>query len=178
MILILLAILDHFQWENDHNSFYQSWITIKNSTFNISKKIKVLPICLPKQISGIISDVQLQKKKSFLVLTSGKFLEALWNWHRLSFLPFIFIFAQCEYIQANVGGLVHITKQPTIGHNLQQVPNVGDCRWFSTTPLHLAILNTQQQITALDFARLRSQSSGLTPVAINFAHDCKYEILV
>ena len=33
------------------------------------------PLCLPKWIYGIISDIQ--EKKSFLVLTLGKFLEAL-----------------------------------------------------------------------------------------------------
>ena len=43
-----------------------------------SQKIfKVLSICIPKRINGIISEVQLWKKISFLVSTSGKFLEAL-----------------------------------------------------------------------------------------------------
>ena len=37
----------------------------------------VLSICIPKRIDRIISEVQLWKKNSFLVLTSGKFLEAL-----------------------------------------------------------------------------------------------------
>ena len=41
------------------------------------KKFLVLSICIPKRINGIISEVQLWKKKLFLVLTSGKFLEAL-----------------------------------------------------------------------------------------------------
>ena len=42
------------------------------------KKFYVPSICISKQISGIISEVQLWKKKdSFLVLTSGNFLEAL-----------------------------------------------------------------------------------------------------
>ena len=35
------SILDHFQWKNGHNSIQQSWITIKNATFDISKKILV-----------------------------------------------------------------------------------------------------------------------------------------
>ena len=96
MILRLLAILDHFQWENDHNSLQQSWITIENGTFDISKKVQAPSICLPKQINGIISDVRLQIFFSFLVLTSGKFLLALGREIGTGsiFLPFIFTFEQ------------------------------------------------------------------------------------
>ena len=42
----------------------------------------------------------MKKKKMFLVLTSGKFLEALGRriGTGLVFLPFIFIFEQCEIV--------------------------------------------------------------------------------
>ena len=41
------------------------------------KNFLVLSICIPKRINGIISEVQLWKRFLFLVLTLGKFLEAL-----------------------------------------------------------------------------------------------------
>ena len=41
------------------------------------KNFLVLSICIPKRINGIISEVQLWKKKLFLFLKSGKFPEAL-----------------------------------------------------------------------------------------------------
>ena len=60
------------------------------------KNFYVLSICIPKWINGIISEVQLWKKISFLVLTSGKFLEALGRGIGTGsiFLPFIFTFEQ------------------------------------------------------------------------------------
>ena len=41
------------------------------------KNFLVLSICIPKRINRIISEVQLWKKISLLVLTLGKFLEAV-----------------------------------------------------------------------------------------------------
>ena len=72
------------------------------------KNFLVLSICIPKQINGIISEVQLWKKNSFLVLTSGKFLEALGSGIGTgsNFLPFIFTFEQ--------GVLPQIKLQPNI----------------------------------------------------------------
>ena len=49
-------------------------------------------------------------------------------------LQFGIHFSSLIVIQANVGGLVHVNKQPTVGYNYSRyLPKVGDCRWFSTT---------------------------------------------
>ena len=78
----------------------QSWITIKNATLDISKKIQVLSNCLPKWINGIISNVQLQKKKIVSCFDIGEVFKSpgKWNWNWLRFLRFIFSFEQCEAI--------------------------------------------------------------------------------
>ena len=55
-----------YNWTSEIIPLYQSWITMKKFNFRQFKKIQVLSICLPKQINGIISDVQYRKKNRFL----------------------------------------------------------------------------------------------------------------
>ena len=81
---IAIMSYGHFPTRNGLKSFKGSksfWHFQRKLLAPIFQKTsQVLSICLPKWINGIISEVQLQKKKSkksFLVLTLGKFLEAL-----------------------------------------------------------------------------------------------------
>ena len=51
LVLRLQVILDHFQWENDHNPRQQSWITIKNQPFPPKKlDLSVLSIWIGNRI--------------------------------------------------------------------------------------------------------------------------------
>ena len=96
MIQRLQTILGHFQWENGHNSIQQSWITIKNATFDISKKF-LGPVHLhPKTDKWDYLRSPIMKKKIVSCFDIGEVPRSpgKWNWNWLYFLPFIFTFEQ------------------------------------------------------------------------------------
>ena len=92
MILRFLAILDHFQWENNHNSLQQSWITIENATFGSSKKILGPVHLLTKTNKWDYLQCPIIEKKFVSCFDIGEVPRSprKWNWNWLSFLPFSF----------------------------------------------------------------------------------------
>ena len=101
MIYRLQTSLGHFQWENGHNSLQQSWITIKNATFDISKKF-LGPVHLhPKTDKWDYLRSPIMKKKIVSCFDIGAVPRSPgkrnWNW--LYFLSFIFTFEQGEQLE-------------------------------------------------------------------------------
>ena len=99
MIQRLQTILDHFQWENGHNSIQQSWITIKNATFDISKKF-LGPVHLhPKTNKWDFLRSPIMKKIFVSCFDIGEVLRSPGKWNRnlFRFLPFISTFKQCDF---------------------------------------------------------------------------------
>ena len=119
-----VLILDHFWWENGHNSIKQSWITIKNATFDISKK-SLGPVHLyPKTDKWDYLRSPIMKKNFVSCSDIGEVPRSpgKWNWNRLYFLPFIFTFEQGVY-QCPIGQFVGVV----IGSSLQIHVNVCLC---------------------------------------------------
>ena len=91
------SILDHFQGKNGHKSRQQSWITIKEATFDTSKKILGPVHLLPKTDKW---DYLRSPIIEFFFVSCFDIGEVprspgKWNWNWLYFLPFIFTFEQC-----------------------------------------------------------------------------------
>ena len=111
MIQRLQTILGHFQWENGHNSLQQSWITIKNATFDISKKF-LGPVHLhPKTDKWDYFRSPIMKKKivSCFDIREVPRSPGKWNWNWLYFLPFIFTFEQGD-IHLNCNGAAEVLQ--------------------------------------------------------------------
>ena len=85
------------------------------------KKFLVLSICIPKRINGIISEVQLWKKKSFLFLSeigTGSIFSAFHFHFRTGWKTIVFLSAMFKLISICLFKLTHMARKRNADHTV------------------------------------------------------------